>query len=133
MSTRATYESSTGLLLIHTPLPARLLGYAGRARGRNNPAFQDVRNIGPIPEGTYAVSLPFTHPTKGPTVFRLTPDPANVMFGRSGFLIHGDNPQGDASQGCIVLRRDDRERLMRSNVRTLLVVRLLPCIGSAQP
>lgn len=30
-------------------------------------------------------------------------------YGRSGFWIHGDNRENDASQGCIVLDRRSRE------------------------
>lgn len=127
----ALYESATGLLVI-LDHPFRALGYAGRGPGRNNPTLQDRRNVGPLPVGDYQVSLPYRHHRKGPMVFKLTPDPRNQMFGRSGFLIHGDNTQGDASEGCIILDRSARDSLARYQVRRLTVVALLPCVASGE-
>lgn len=125
MTNKAYYEQSTGLLLIDTPMPFRAIGYAGTGPGRNNAALDGIRNVGPLPKGRYRVSLPFDHPTKGPFVFRLTPFPENDMKGRSGFLIHGDNARGDASEGCIVMAKFAREVLARHRVRELEVVSLL--------
>jgi hypothetical protein len=51
----------------------------------------------------------------------LTPRPGNQMFGRSAFMIHGDNRTHTASQGCIILRRDLREQIDRSDDRELTV------------
>lgn len=127
MERSALYEQATGLFLICSPLPFRAVGYAGRGRGRNNPDLQSVKNTGPLPVGSYRVSLPYSDVRKGPLVFRLTPEPSNAMYGRGGFLIHGDNVRGDASEGCIILGRADREMIARQNVRRLTVVRLLPC------
>ena len=120
--TEAIYEQATGLFVILTPVPFRAVGYAGRGAGRNNPAMDMMRNVGPLPAGVYSVSLPYSHPRKGPMCFRLTPDASNEMFGRSGFLIHGDNAQGDASEGCIILGRAVRELIARHQVRKLHVV-----------
>jgi hypothetical protein len=127
MST-AVYEQATGLFIIVQPLPVRTFGYAGRGAGRNNPAMQHVRNVGPLPAGVYKISRPFLHARMGPMTFRLTPDPDNVMHHRSGFLIHGDNNIGDASSGCIILPRPARDLLDRSGVRTLTVFRTLPTV-----
>ena len=90
-------------------------GYSGRnvsggVQGRNNPDAQNVRNIGPIPQGSY--TLEADRPNDGrPIAFPLTPDSDNNMYGRSGFMIHGDNAQNDASQGYIIMPRDVRELL----------------------
>jgi hypothetical protein len=43
------------------------------------------------------------------------------MFGRSAFMIHGDNRTHTASQGCIILRRDLREQIDRSDDKELTV------------
>ena len=81
----------------------------------NNPAMCNVRpNVGPIPIGKYTVGPLLNHPHLGPAM-ALTPNPANVMFGGSGFYIHYSNPTRDAglppypppagrnsSDGCIV-------------------------------
>jgi len=78
-------------------------GYSGTEYGRNNPTAQDVANLGPIPQGNYWIGKPFTDAVRGPIVMALTPNPEDQMFGRSGFLIHGDNAAHDASHGCVVL------------------------------
>jgi hypothetical protein len=46
------------------------------------------------------------------------------LFGRSGFLIHGDNSKGNssASNGCIILPRWARLEVAGSPVKSLLVV-----------
>ena len=113
-----TYTQSTGNLTCHDTQGNEIVnhnGYSGRnvsggVQGRNNPDAQNVRNIGPIPQGSY--TLEADRPNDGrPIAFPLTPDSDNNMYGRSGFMIHGDNAQNDASQGCIIMLRDVRELL----------------------
>lgn len=99
-------------------------GYSGAGDGKNNPAMQDVHNVGPIPVGTYVIGAPSDTKTHGPYVLHLTPDPGNEMFSRAGFLVHGDsvvNP-GTASEGCIIVPRKVREQVWDSGDRTLVVV-----------
>lgn len=100
------------------------VGYSGSSEGKNNPFMQNVPCVGPIPQGRYAIGDPFDSPTHGPHAMRLTPDPANEMFGRSGFLIHGDSIShpGNASEGCIVLPRNVRDRISASGDNVLEVV-----------
>lgn len=94
--------------------PCNLLGtgYAGHGAGVNNAAMQSVHNTGPLPQGTYRIDPPVDTATRGPYVMWLTPDPANEMFGRSGFGIHADevaNPgKRLASTGCIVMSNSAR-------------------------
>jgi hypothetical protein len=98
-------------------------GYSGKGEGLDNPDLQDVPDEGPIPEGTYTIGPASTHPGKGPVVMELEPDPSNQMFGRSGFLIHGDNVEMNhtASDGCIILSHDIREQIDESEDRVLIV------------
>lgn len=84
-------------------------GYSGRGVGRNNPAMQHVPNMGPIPCGDYFIAAPVDTPEHGPFVLRLAPASANQMFGRDGFLMHGDNVEHDASEGCIIEPRPVRK------------------------
>lgn len=103
-----TYSQTKGIMRRQSG--TEFQGYSGFRNGLNNPALQAITNTGPIPQGIYTISAPFTHPTKGPAVMRLTPDPENVMYGRSGFLIHGahaDDKQ-NSSEGCIILPREAR-------------------------
>lgn len=87
--------------------------YAGMNLGKNNPAMQDVHNVGPLPAGVYTIGQLMLHPPGDPLrhlgpCMSLTPDPANVMFGRGGFFFHLDNPAhaGYSSDGCIVASND---------------------------
>jgi len=43
------------------------------------------------------------------------------MYGRSGFLIHGGNPEGDPSEGCIIASKAIRDAIERSGDRDLVV------------
>ena len=108
-----TYDQKSGLFL--TPGGDVLTtGYSGRGQGRNNPLFQNVKNVGPAPRG-YCKMLPgITHPKLGPIAIQiiyLTEDGSmlKLLNGRSEFFIHGDNTAHDASLGCIILNRTARE------------------------
>ena len=88
-------------------------GYSGHGDGKDRPEMQDVKNVGPLPRGRYTgVQLFDPHPHVGAYAIELQPDPANTMYGRSGFFVHGDSIQhpGSASDGCIILSRETREK-----------------------
>lgn len=86
------------------------LGYSG-AYNFGNPAYQSVKDKGPIPRGTYTIMAPTTE--KGPLTLPLEPDSRNEMFQRSGLLCHGDNSQrpGHGSSGCIVAPFEARQAM----------------------
>lgn len=117
-----TYEQSTGRILQDGVRVA--IGYSGAGECKNDPASQDVHNAGPIPRGHYSIGAPCDTMTHGPYVLRLTPDAANDMCGRAGFLIHGDSVvhPGTASEGCIILGRAIREKIWDSGDHDLEVV-----------
>jgi hypothetical protein len=100
-------------------------GYSGHAEGKNNPAMQAERCVGPIPVGVWEVRGPPTDSrTHGPFILRLVPHDGTDTFGRTGFMLHGDSiaAPGTASLGCIVMPRKVRERVWASGDRALLVV-----------
>lgn len=112
------YSQSTGILQRGDGHTLTTLGtcYAGgncgkNPEGVNNPAMQDQPCIGPLPQGVYAIGTPGDH--IGPASMPLTPDPANEMFGRAGFYIHGDNSEMNhsASEGCIVASKVIRSQI----------------------
>jgi len=106
------YHWRSGELDINGTTVTRM-GYAGAPACRNNPAMEHVRNCGPLPRGTYTMEDAGRYITE--VTIRLHPSPGNEMYGRSGFYIHGDslkNP-GTASEGCIILERKFRERLLQ--------------------
>jgi Protein of unknown function (DUF2778) len=101
--------------------------YSGFEAGKNNPAMQNVVNTGPIPRGRYSIGAPECVDSPGPHgpfILRLTPHPGNEMFGRAGFLIHGDSivHPGMASRGCIIAGLPIRKAIASSDDRELSVV-----------
>lgn len=98
-------------------------GYSGAdPDGKNDPSKECVRNVGPIPRGYYAIGAAVSSPTA--VSLPLNADNPNYCSpARSGFLIHGDNSTGTASQGCIILSRATRERVNNSDDKRLRVVR----------
>lgn len=104
-------------------------GYSGANEGKNNPAFEKVPNLGPIPRGDWTIVGPpvDTH-EHGPYVLRLEPAAGTETHGRCGFLMHGDSRThpGNASQGCIILPRSVREEIWQSGDTELQVVAEIP-------
>lgn len=117
------YEQATGRLLSETGEVVGI-GYSGFGNGKNNPLAQAMQQIGPLPCGLYTIESPRDTQAHGPFVLPLTPDPANEMFGRDGFLMHGDSMHapGTASLGCVIQSRDVREKVWASGDRQLKVV-----------
>ena len=123
------YSQSTGTLT--DPSGAVVgAGYSGCADGYNNSSMQAIENVGPIPQGGWAIGAAFTHALAGPTTMRLIPLPGAGAFGRDGFLIHGDTqlhtshptPENSASHGCVVLSRALRSLISLSDDRVLVVI-----------
>jgi len=98
-------------------------GYSGIGPGLNDPDQQDVPDVGPIPQGTYSIEAARDDETIGPISMPLTPYPANEMFGRDDFLIHGDTASMNhtASHGCIIMGPAIRGQIGASEDRTLIV------------
>jgi Protein of unknown function (DUF2778) len=119
------YSQSTGKLTDPQGSLAGV-GYSGNGTGLNEPDYQSIKNHGPIPQGDYTIGPAYSDSEKGPSVLPLTPNPTNEMFGRSGFLIHGDliGEVGKflASDGCIILAHDIRQAISDSADRALEVV-----------
>lgn len=118
-----TYDQASGTLT--TPDGSPLCqGYSGAGEGKNNPAMQNVHDVGPIPQGTYWIEAPFNSPAHGPFAMPLNPSPSNEMFGRSGFLMHGDSLEhpGCASEGCIIMPPEVRHTVYSSGDLQLKVV-----------
>jgi hypothetical protein len=101
-------------------------GYSGNGQHRNKPASQDLENHGPIPEGNWRIEEItdpeyFKNTQLKPPVYRLVPDQdTEKRVGNGGmkrkpnsFLIHGDNRENDASQGCIILGKPFRDQLRK--------------------
>lgn len=106
-----TYEQSTGNLLHYGGL--MWTGYSGHAPGINDPAMQDVKDVGPIPRGRYTIQPPHASEKVGPVAMALLPHHENEMHGRGDFLIHGDTAAMNrtASHGCIIMPLATRTKI----------------------
>jgi hypothetical protein len=98
------YSQTSGILSLTSISGYTFQCYSGYGQWKNRPEMESVADLGPIPCGIYDqgdVELSSVH---GPFAIPLFPRPANEMFGRSGFMLHGDSVEapGCASRGCIV-------------------------------
>lgn len=117
-----TYEITTGELLLQQVQGDEFMGtgYSGMGFARNKPAYCYLVAQGPIPKGWYTMTGPFDNYVNdekhhlGSIVFKLAPDKDNQMFGRTGFLLHGNNRTNDASRGCIVMGPGIRSHVARA-------------------
>ena len=101
------------------------IGYSGNGEDLDDPSAQEVKDHGPIPQGKWLIGEFFDQvPGKGPVICTLTPDAETETYGRSGFMIHGDNKAADhtASEGCIILPRQMREAIRDSKDHVLQVI-----------
>ena len=119
------FRQSDGFLLHNGIVIAE--GYSGYGAHANHPADESLKNLGPIPTGTYTIGAPECCDVAGPHgpfVLPLTPSGQNTMFGRSNFLVHGDNAEGNhtASQGCIIMPKPVRVLIAQSDDQDLEVV-----------
>ena len=136
--TIAFYEQKTGRFVICDyddggveRVVYETVGYSGRGPHKNNPESQNVKRLGPIPRGVYGICGPFDHPRLGRLCFDLDDHAKNVMYGRYGFMIHGDSRSrpGDASSGCIILHRAAREAIVNYGPKLLHVEPVPPTEG----
>jgi len=89
--------------------------YSGDCDHYNDENSMKLKCKGPIPIGKWEVTG--IEESTGPLTARLQPCPGTDVFGRSGFLIHGDNSKMNltASQGCIIVNRECREQIKQGD------------------
>jgi hypothetical protein len=132
------YHQANGVLEHQGPhalLPVYRNGYSGAPGCVNNPHMETFSDKGPIPRGNYEIGLMYDDPPpkdhkghhkhkshKGPHVMNLKPK-GHKAHGRHGFMIHGDNGDGNrsASNGCVILPEEIRLRIGHSGDRVLHV------------
>ena len=117
------YSQSSGELR-HNDVLVYSNGYSGSGHAKNQPDKEQLRDMGPIPRGSWSIGQPYNSNNVGQFAIPLTPYGHNA-HGRTAFRIHGDsrsNP-GNASTGCIILPPDIRRRIVASGDTTLHVVR----------
>jgi hypothetical protein len=117
-----TYSQLTGVMTQDGEVIGE--GYSGNAAGKNNPAMQNVPNVGPLPQGLWEIGIPEDrNGTLGPVAMPLAPEDGTETFGRSEFWIHGDSAAhpGLASHGCIIMPRSVRQLIADSGETVLQV------------
>ena len=81
--------------------------YAGNGPGFNNPAMENVANVGPLPRARYTMKRIYDDPETGKNTIELIPDPESIAKfpnrNMYSFRIHGINPARPlgSSKGCI--------------------------------
>lgn len=123
-----TWDQSAGKLFHNGNLVSS--GYAGKGRGKNNPALQGVQGIGPIPRGKWKILAPYNSNNTGKYTLPLHKVDSNPnddfddVTGRGAFRCHGDSIKapGTASQGCIILPLAIRMQIWQSGDHDLEVV-----------
>ena len=116
-----TYSQGTGHLY-DTDGKKVATGYSGKGHGKNNCDMQHIPSVGPIPRGMWFIGKPRDSKNVGPFAMDLKPVEGTLTYGRSAFMIHGDNRTGTASEGCIILPRRARHIIWDSGDRVLNVV-----------
>jgi hypothetical protein len=122
------WDQSAGRLTLNGVFVSN--GYAGKGRGKNNPALQGERGVGPLPRGKYRIGKPRNSERTGKFIMDLFPidatpgDTRHDATGRAAFQIHGDSIRapGTASSGCMILPLAIRQRIARSGDDILEVV-----------
>lgn len=99
------------------------VGYSGCGKGKNNPAYQHVKNEGPIPRGEYVIGKPYDSKKIGPLAIPLSPIDHDCL-GRDYFRFHGDSlsDPGNASKGCIICPKKIRRHIADFVGRRLKVI-----------
>jgi len=119
---KCSYSASSGRLVCTSNDGKRSVdfgpggAFSGHGSGTNNPAMDDVPNIGPIPAGNYSI-----HPTGSPNTFNLSPDLgtriSNFFNGnRNGFQMH----PGSRSNGCITLPTEGNNSSRWNQLRNMI-------------
>ena len=120
--TSRTYAQKTGELQQDSTHVAT--GYSGSGSG-NNPAMQNVADVGPIPAGDWTIA---GHPPTPPVMvhtfcnFSRTPKPRPSAAADSSCMATPKRHPGSASEGCVILPRDAREQVWNSGDRDLEMV-----------
>ena len=110
-------------------------GYSGATEGKNNPAMENVPNIGPIPRGDWTIAgPPVDSKDHGPYVLKLNPATydRNPRPQRIPDARRLQRASRSASHGCVILSRAVREEVWQSGDRDLEVVAEIPCAESSK-
>jgi hypothetical protein len=100
-------------------------GYSGNGAGLNNPAYNNVPNVGPIQRGYYQIGPQGMHVTSNghaPTDSMTLTPLFDVSPRAGGHMIHGGNGKGNSSEsnGCIIMGISARDAIGNSGTANLV-------------
>lgn len=119
------FKQSTGELFKSGDPKPIAVGYSGHEQGKNNPVLQTVRDLGPIPEGFWTFAALIEDGGRlGKNILHIIAKVGTATFGRSGFFMHGENPEhpGMSSDGCLIFPMAIRLRIWESGDHDLQVI-----------
>lgn len=100
--------------------------WSGHGAGRNNPAMENVKGVGPLPAGLYRYEGMIDGGHLGPDVMHLVRIDDGPDFGRGHFYVHGATIVNPAmsSDGCIIVDHPHRLEMNKQagSARTIRVV-----------
>jgi len=97
-------------------------GYSGKGNAKNDVTRIAEKGVGPIPPGAYNLVSFGPHGKLGPGCIGIVPNGHDAL-GRSGFFIHGDNADHDASHGCIIIGGAANRQFIWDHAKNLLVTK----------
>lgn len=109
----ATYHILTGEISVGGKTIG--VGYSGtKGVYRNNPYLSHVKSKGAIPCGFYKIGAAHESNEIIPlaTMGRTLGANTDHIFGRNGFVIRGDNDDGDAGEDSVVLDQSIRQQII---------------------
>jgi hypothetical protein len=121
-----TYSQSTGELKHYSEVIGK--GYSGKDKGKNNPAMQDTKDIGPVPAGEYEIIMKMADPKSKGFGSKLKLNPAANFTKRwpaeDIWIATESLPPGNHPAIFIVFTRQviDRIDFRENNPRTRLKV-----------
>jgi hypothetical protein len=118
------YKQTTGQLMLNNEIIGA--GYSGKGQGRNNPATENQKNVGPIPAGSYKIMGKRVDGQTGATIVDTLPSGHNAAGrwpGTERFAIRGDtNPPGMGPAGDIVVPRQVLDKIDPNGFPDLKVI-----------
>lgn len=117
------YNSTSGIMLRDDTY--YWTAYSGFGIGKNNPLYEAVHNVGPIPRGAWRFGTAINSSDMGPLAIPIYPEPGTQYYDRPGFFCHGEDAEtpGCSSHGCIVKSPiSAREMIVKSGDNYLTVI-----------
>jgi hypothetical protein len=123
-----TYSQSTGQLRLHSEVLGT--GYSGKGKGKNDPAMDKEKNVGPVPAGEYEIILRLPDPNSAGFGSKLKLNPMTKFTDRwpaeDIWLATESNPPGNHPAIFIVFARKVVDRIEYNEKAPRTRIRVVP-------